>query len=325
MRQSEVAVRAEEIEGVQPVYKFSSVMPQGWKAESIPGTQAINLYDPTSSEDSSLEQSQIFIRFFEASDFLTLSTVTIFNQRAFTLGGRPAVEYDIEKKSGVPRFPNQPSWRSTRHIVTDVRVSDSNPSIFYVIAKRPDLDDATYQKFLSELRVISSSNDEQPTTSFVDPIDDFKNRITKKPFGIFITPETSPVQPDKFTGYHTAVDVEYVDVSNEVPVRAVAPGEVTVARYASGYGGVVVVRHNINGETIQSLYGHLDPDQLPSVGNAVTAGEQIGVLGAGETAETDGARKHLHFGILKGSTVDIRGYVSSESDLANWYDPLLYL
>ena len=43
---------------------------------------------------------------------------------------------------------------------------------------------------------------------FIQPTYEFKNRITKKPYGIFITPQTSPVQPDKFTGFHNAVDIE---------------------------------------------------------------------------------------------------------------------
>jgi hypothetical protein len=36
-----------------------------------------------------------------------------------------------------------------------------------------------------------------------------KAGLQKKPFGIYITPENSPVQPENFTGYHTGIDVEY--------------------------------------------------------------------------------------------------------------------
>src|SRR3990167_7147055 len=38
------------------------------------------------------------------------------------------------------------------------------------------------------------------------PISDWLSRITKKKFGQYITPQTSPVQPERFTGYHTAAD-----------------------------------------------------------------------------------------------------------------------
>jgi len=45
------------------------------------------------------------------------------------------------------------------------------------------------------------------------------------------------------------------------------------------------------------------------------------VLGDHESAETDGERKHLHFGIHKGSDIDMRGYVAIEEELENWIDP----
>lgn len=50
-------------------------------------------------------------------------------------------------------------------------------------------------------------------------------------------------------------------------------------------------------------------------------GEQIGVLGEGGTTETDGERKHLHFAVLKGESVDLRGYVSTKEELAKWENP----
>lgn len=316
---------ARDIPGVSATYTFSATMPAAWQAEALPAIEAINIYDPAAAGSTNLEKSQIFIRHFSGNDFLTLSTVTIHNRRQFTLSGRPAVEYDIEKKVSAANFPNQPSWRNQRHIVTDVRVSDTNPSTFYVIAKRSDLDNATYQQFLSSLQVNTAAQPISEDSEIQEPIADMKNRITKKPFGIFITPQNSPVQPERFSGYHTGVDVEYDDVSGDVPVKAIAAGEVTAARDASGYGGVVVIRHKVDGEQVQSLYGHLDPSSIPSVGTSVTAGQQIGMLGEGETNETDGERKHLHFAIIKGATPDIRGYVQNQSELSAWHDPIEFL
>ncbi|OHA53787.1 MAG: hypothetical protein A2991_00885 [Candidatus Terrybacteria bacterium RIFCSPLOWO2_01_FULL_58_14] len=63
---------------------------------------------------------------------------------------------------------------------------------------------------------------------------------------------------------------------------------------------------------------------LPSQGGIVAAGERIGVLGAGDTSETDGERKHLHFAILKDGAVDLRGYVQNQSELSLWYDPFTF-
>jgi murein DD-endopeptidase MepM/ murein hydrolase activator NlpD len=163
-----------------------------------------------------------------------------------------------------------------------------------------------------------------PTTqkSLVEPIKDFKQRITKKFFGTYVTPNNSPVQPEKFTGYHTGVDVEYGDVATDVPVYAVADGNVLLARWASGYGGVIAIQHVINNQKLVGVYGHINPSSLPKVGQKIQAGQQIGILGKGGTNETDGERKHLHFGLVKGISPTLLGYVQNKSQLSAWIDPL---
>jgi len=157
--------------------------------------------------------------------------------------------------------------------------------------------------------------------SVVAPVAEFFSRITKKPFGIYITPQNSPVQPERFSGYHTAADIEYADVVGEVPVVAVADGTVVYSGTVNGYGGVVVIRHIINEVTYTGLYGHLDPKSNVANGTQVSAGDQIGILGDGGTAETDGERKHLHFALHRGPSVVLAGYVQSEKELAAWVDP----
>lgn len=156
----------------------------------------------------------------------------------------------------------------------------------------------------------------------LEPITEFRERITKKPFGIYITPQTSPVQPDRFTGYHTGVDVEYEGIIREIPVRAITAGKVVFSKIASGYGGVMILRHNINGKELFALYGHLDPKSMMPPRTDAYMGQIIGFLGDGKTEETDGVRKHLHFAILKKNSLDIRGYVQNKEELEGWYDPL---
>jgi len=60
-----------------------------------------------------------------------------------------------------------------------------------------------------------------------EPISNTKSRVTKKPFGIYITPQTSPVQPEKFTGYHTGTDFETTSQEADavVPVYAACTGK----------------------------------------------------------------------------------------------------
>lgn len=166
---------------------------------------------------------------------------------------------------------------------------------------------------------------QQPTeNTLVEPVAQFTQRITKKPFGIHITPATSPVQPERFSGFHTGVDVEYDDVADDIPVKAIADGIIVASQTVPGYGGVVAIQYELNNEQVIGLYGHLDNDTRSLAGTEVTSGQTVGFLGEDQSLDTDGERKHLHFGIFKGMTVSYKGYVDTEAELDNWYNPLKF-
>ena len=168
---------------------------------------------------------------------------------------------------------------------------------------------------------------EEPARVASYPMDGFRERITKKSFGDFITPESSPIQPERFSGYHTGVDLETTDEEQDtdVPVYAIADGTITLVRTVDGYGGVVLVKHVANGETITALYGHVRLSSVTkTVGDTIVSGKRLAVLGTGGTDETDGERKHLHFGLLRGSSTNVRGYVTAEEELGPWIDPVAW-
>lgn len=162
-----------------------------------------------------------------------------------------------------------------------------------------------------------------PSAKPIDILD--PSRITKKPFGIRIDRATSPVQPERFSGWHTAADFEVMADEDEeaIPVPAICDGPVLSARSVSGYGGVLVQRCDIGGKTVTVLYGHLDPATLASGDLKIT--DIVGFLGKGFSAETDNERPHLHLGIHKGPNVELKGYVQNESDLSEWIDPVTVL
>ncbi|OGY90756.1 MAG: hypothetical protein A3B30_02400 [Candidatus Komeilibacteria bacterium RIFCSPLOWO2_01_FULL_52_15] len=163
---------------------------------------------------------------------------------------------------------------------------------------------------------------------FVAPLSEAKARITKKPFGIKITPGTSPVQPERFSGYHSGVDFETSadEQDGDVQIRAVCTGELVVKRYATGYGGVAVQRCRIENQDVMIVYGHVRLTSIATQqGETLLAGDILGVLGKGYSSETDGERKHLHLGIHKGTTVNIRGYVQIQQELRDWIDAAQYL
>lgn len=173
----------------------------------------------------------------------------------------------------------------------------------------------------------------QPTTQpsvvvqsiYAEPVAGYVSRVTKKPFGIYITPATSPIQPERFTGYHTGADAEYQDVAADVPVNALADGKIVLSETASGYGGVFMVSFDLNGVQHTALYGHIRPSSLPKIGRIVSKGEQIALLGTGYSTETDGERRHLHFAVLSDNSLNIKGYVSTKAQLSSWIDPLTLL
>lgn len=163
----------------------------------------------------------------------------------------------------------------------------------------------------------------QTDSGFQSPLDRTGERVTKKPFGIFITPKTSPVQPERFQGYHTGTDFEIFpeELSTDVPVHAICSGKIAVKRFASGYGGVLVQDCSLNSQPITVIYGHLKLTSISkNAGDNLDTGDIIGSLGKAFSSETDGERKHLHLGIHKGSAVNILGYVQSKSELSGWVD-----
>ncbi len=155
------------------------------------------------------------------------------------------------------------------------------------------------------------------------PMERALERITKKPFGLHVRPTDSPVSPERFSGYHTAVDFEVFsdEATAAVSVNAICSGPIRVKRTATGYGGVLVQECHIAAQAVTVIYGHLKLTSIQKqVGNELQRGETFAVLGAGESAETGGERKHLHLGIHKGTVIDIRGYVASAAQLNEWID-----
>lgn len=80
------------------------------------------------------------------------------------------------------------------------------------------------------------------------------------------------------------------------PVQAIAEGTVVLAQESdAGLGVEVIIEHTVDGQTVQSLYGHMQfGSLLVTEGQVVARGQQIGLVGS--TGASTGP--HLHFGIL---------------------------
>jgi murein DD-endopeptidase MepM/ murein hydrolase activator NlpD len=78
------------------------------------------------------------------------------------------------------------------------------------------------------------------------------------------------------------------------PIFAIADGVVVTSEYGGGYGQYAYIEHEINGQTILSVYAHMQRDSSPlRVGEKIEVGDFIGLVG--NTGVSTGA--HLHFEI----------------------------
>ncbi|MDP3992753.1 MAG: M23 family metallopeptidase [bacterium] len=303
------------------VYQFSAELPEGWVLKYVPASEAVAAFPPI-NDNSNLDQAQIFIRHFEANDFQTLSTVNILRRESTKVGTHQAVRYEIEKKAEAANFANQPIWRNQLHDLIDIRYAPSGRTSFFVIARNPAFEKAQFEAFIASLQFHNDRN------SLRSPLDRARERVSKKTFGTKVSPTDSPVSPERFSGYHTGWDFEIFpdELTKEVVVTAFCGGQLAEKKTAEGYGGVVAGHCQLEGQDMTVVYGHL---KLTSVtkqaGDYLAPGDRIGVLGADKSTETDGERKHLHFGLHKDAGINIRGYVSTEDQLTDWIDPKKYL
>jgi murein DD-endopeptidase MepM/ murein hydrolase activator NlpD len=159
-----------------------------------------------------------------------------------------------------------------------------------------------------------SSSSVDPSVDDTFPQDDKRlpldGMLTYKGFGEYFE--------DRFSGYHVAIDLE---APADTPVYAIADGEVTYSDRVSGYGGVMVVKHQWDNRIVSAIYGHLDPNSMLEVGEPIQKGEQIAILGE-EEKETDGEREHLHFAMYEGEEVRLNGYETNALAVSSWLNPV---
>jgi len=175
----------------------------------------------------------------------------------------------------------------------------------------------------------STSQGTATAAKYYYPISSYDSRLTFRYYGLYVTPEQQ-AEPcgAAFTGYHDGDDLETTAAEQgiAVPVYAIADGVVKELNYVQGYGGLLVLGTMMNSQNYTIYYGHIDlASATVANGEAVTAGEKLADLGAACSTQTDGERKHLHFAIHKGTTIDVRGYVPDVTTLANWVDPKVFL
>jgi murein DD-endopeptidase MepM/ murein hydrolase activator NlpD len=97
------------------------------------------------------------------------------------------------------------------------------------------------------------------------------------------------------------------------PIQSIADGVVVKKQETdSGLGNYIVIEHEINGQKVESVYGHMGFNTITvGLGDAVRVGQQIGNVG--NTGTSTGA--HLHFEIhLDGIQIDPFAWLSANAN-----------
>ncbi len=177
---------------------------------------------------------------------------------------------------------------------------------------------------------VVKTKDTENTSNWFYPMKNYSSRIKYKGFGTYVDEnfyEKAPkIFPTHFYGFHAAVDLEATaaEEKSNVPVYVVTTGKILYVGEVQGYGGVVL--QQIDNDHI-ALYGHIKLSSLSlNVGDTAAAGQRICYLGNAYSAETGGERKHLHFGIHKGTDLYFLGHEQTRKELnAQWENPTKFL
>jgi len=166
----------------------------------------------------------------------------------------------------------------------------------------------------------------EPTLAW--PIINGISRLTKKHFGTKVSPNSSPIKPEKFNGYHTGIDFEINDqeTDTQIDILAACDGPIKFKGWIKGYGGTAIQECELRTQKYTIIYGHLKLDSINhKIGKQLKMGDILGILGNAYSQETDEERKHLHFGVHRGTSLEVSGYVNEIKALKNWLDPTIYL
>ncbi len=107
-------------------------------------------------------------------------------------------------------------------------------------------------------------------------------------------PRVHPISGE--SSFHTGTDFAAPDGT---PILAAADGTVTVAEFSGGYGGLIVIEHTLNGQTVATAYGHMWETGIHvQPGDTVAAGQHIGDIGSSGNS----TGPHLHFEVRHGGT-----------------------
>lgn len=212
-------------------------------------------------------------------------------------------DYQAEAFFGGPDGPNQGSPRGLLDIPGWEQMGKGEAAQAVEVSAHPDRYDnyePVAEQILTALTGAGGPAHPVPVTAVVAANPAESSRVVfplpegtwtaTSPFG----PRTHPITGEE--SFHTGADFSAPDGT---PILAAADGTVTVAEFSGGYGGLVVIEHTIDGQTVATAYAHSWENGIHvTTGDQVTAGQHIADVGSSGMS----TGPHLHFEVRDGGT-----------------------
>lgn len=210
--------------------------------------------------------------------------------------------YQTRAFYGGPDGPNYPSPRGLLDIPGWAQMDPGEAAQAVEVSAYPDRYrnyEPVAERILDALTGATGAAGPSAAALAVGPVAESSRVVFPLPEGTWVlTSEFGPrIHP--ITGepaFHTGTDFAAPDGT---PILAAADGTVTVAEFSGGYGGLIVIEHQIDGATVATAYAHMWQSGIHvAAGDRVTAGQHIGDVGSSGNS----TGPHLHFEVRPGGT-----------------------
>ncbi|MEJ1092929.1 M23 family metallopeptidase [Microbacterium istanbulense] len=205
--------------------------------------------------------------------------------------------YQARAFFGGPTGPNYPSPRGLLDIPDWQQMDPGEAAQAVEVSAYPD----RYRNYepVAESILTALTSSSGPGLGAGGPASASSRVVFPLPEGTWVLTSPFGMRTHPITGeqkLHTGTDFAAPDGT---PILAAADGLVIVAEFSGGYGGLIVIEHTIDGQTVATAYAHMWQHGIHvHAGDRVTAGQHIGDVGS--SGMSTGA--HLHFEVRPGGT-----------------------
>ncbi len=212
--------------------------------------------------------------------------------------------YQARAFFGGPDGPNYPSPRGLLDIPGWEQLDPGEAAQAVEVSAYPDryqdyrpVADSILEALTKPSNVTGSGNSGSESTG--ETVPETSDVVFPLPEGTWVQTDVFGPRTDPLTGepaFHAGIDL---GAAGGTAILAAADGVVTVAEFSGGYGGLIVIEHTVDGQTVATAYGHMWQDGIHvTAGDRVAAGQHIGDVGSSGRSTGN----HLHFEVRPGGT-----------------------